>query len=103
MLELACGPGTWTERLLRQATSVTALDAAPEMLTRAMARLRDDRVHFVRADLFNWTPDRCYDVVFFGFWLSHVPLDRFESFLWLIADSLEPTGRVFFSLLAVAQ
>jgi hypothetical protein len=28
VLELACGPGMWTELLLRDATSVTAVDAA---------------------------------------------------------------------------
>lgn len=96
VLELACGPGAWTERLLRHAASVTAVDAAPEMLARARARVGDDRVRFVEHDLFSWTPDRRYDVVFFGFWLSHVPLDRFESFWSLVADCLEPAGRVFF-------
>ena len=95
-LELACGSGAWTERLLRHATSVTAVDAAPEMLVRAKARVGQDRVRFVRADLFTWAADRRYDVVFFGFWLSHVPLERFESFWSLIGSCLEPTGRVFF-------
>jgi len=56
----------------------------------------DDRVRFVRADLFSWRPDRRYDVVFFGFWLSHVPLERFESFWALVADGLKPGGRVLF-------
>jgi hypothetical protein len=37
------------------------------------------------------------DVVFFGFWLSHVPLERFESFWSLVADALAPSGRVFFA------
>jgi demethylmenaquinone methyltransferase/2-methoxy-6-polyprenyl-1,4-benzoquinol methylase len=32
VLELACGPGTWTQQLLRHAARVTAVDAAPEML-----------------------------------------------------------------------
>src|ERR671928_227872 len=32
VLELACGTGLWTRQLLRHATSVTAVDAAPEML-----------------------------------------------------------------------
>jgi demethylmenaquinone methyltransferase/2-methoxy-6-polyprenyl-1,4-benzoquinol methylase len=44
----------------------------------------------------SWTPDRRYDVVFLGFWLSHVPLDRFDSFWTFIASCLEPSGRVFF-------
>jgi ubiquinone/menaquinone biosynthesis C-methylase UbiE len=96
VLELACGPGMWTELLLRHATSVTAVDAAPEMLERARQRVGEQRVRFVHADLFSWQPDRRYDVVFFGFWLSHVPRDRFEEFWSLVDRSLEPTGRVFF-------
>lgn len=96
VLELACGPGAWTERLVRHARSVTAVDAAPEMVARAKARVGENRVRFVQADLFGWTPDRRYDVVFFSFWLSHVPLERFESFWLMVEDSLEPQGRVFF-------
>ena len=96
VLELACGAGAWTERLLCHATSVTAVDAAPEMLARAKARVGEARVRFVQADLFAWTPDRCYDVVFFGFWISHVPLDRFDTFWNFVADCLRPAGRVFF-------
>lgn len=98
VLELACGPGTWTEQLLRHATSVTAVDASPEMLAIASARVgADERVRFIQADLFSWKPDRRYDVVFFGFWLSHVPVERFEAFWSLVADCLEPDGRVFFA------
>jgi trans-aconitate methyltransferase len=96
VLELACGPGIWTEQLLRHATSVTAVDASPEMLAIASARVSDERVRFLQADLFKWTPDRRYDLVFFGFWLSHVPLERFESFWSLVGDCLETDGRVFF-------
>ena len=97
VLELACGPGVWTRQLLRHATDVTAVDASPEMLAIAAARVRGDRVRFVQADLFSWKPDRRYDVVFSGFWLSHVPAERFESFWSLVADYLEPSGRVFFA------
>jgi demethylmenaquinone methyltransferase/2-methoxy-6-polyprenyl-1,4-benzoquinol methylase len=96
VLELACGPGIWTPRLLPHATSVTAVDASPEMLAIAAARVRDRRVRFIQADLFSWQPDRRYDVVFFGFWLSHVPLDRFESFWSMIAAALRAGGRVLF-------
>jgi SAM-dependent methyltransferase len=97
VLELACGPGSWTPRLLQDATSVTAVDAAPEMLAIAHKTVGDDdRVRFVLADLFAWRPDRRYDVVFFGFWLSHVPLERFDPFWALVEDCLAPGGRVFF-------
>src|SRR5215204_816714 len=96
VLELACGTGVWTQLLLRHETSVTAVDASGEMLAIASARVGDERVRFIQADLFAWAPNRRYDVVFFGFWLSHVPLERFESFWSLVSDCLETDGRVFF-------
>ena len=70
VLELACGSGTWTEYLIRSARTVTALDAAPEMLARARARVGSGSVRFVEADVLSWRPDRRYDVVFFGLALS---------------------------------
>jgi 2-polyprenyl-3-methyl-5-hydroxy-6-metoxy-1,4-benzoquinol methylase len=97
VLELACGPGVWTGQLLCHATDVAAVDASPEMLALASARVRDERVRFVQADVFTWKPDRRYDVVFMGFWLSHVPAERFGSFWSLVADCLKPAGRVFFA------
>jgi SAM-dependent methyltransferase len=97
VLELACGPGVWTTQLLRYAVDVTAVDASPEMLTVAAARVPPERVRFIQTDIFRWRPDRRYDVVFFGFWLSHVPAERFEYFWSLVADCLKPHGRVFFA------
>jgi len=35
-------------------------------------------------------------VVFFGFWLSHVPPGRFAAFWQLVRSALEPGGRAFF-------
>jgi SAM-dependent methyltransferase len=96
VLELACGPGTWTPLLATHADTLTAVDASPEMLRLAAARVDDSRVRFVEADLFSWEPDRRYDAVFFGFWLSHVPLERFASFWALVDRCLGPEGRVAF-------
>ena len=96
VLELACGPGTWTPHLLRDAASVTAVDASPEMLALAADRVGPGRVRFIEADLFTWQPDRRYDTVFFGFWLSHVPPDRFASFWSMVGNALQPGGQVFF-------
>ena len=98
VLELASGPGTWTPQLLRRATTVTAVDASPEMQALAKQRVSADlgRVRFILADLFTWEPDRRYDGVFMGFWLSHVPWDRFAAFWALVDRSLRPGGRVLF-------
>ncbi len=34
--------------------------------------------------------------MFFGFWLSHVPPDRFASFWSMVGNALQPGGQVFF-------
>jgi len=96
VLELACGTGWWTDQLLRYASHVTAVDASPEVIALNRARVGTDRVRFVHADLFDWRPDERYDMVFFGFWLSHVPPDRFDSFWQLVRSALVPDGRVCF-------
>jgi demethylmenaquinone methyltransferase/2-methoxy-6-polyprenyl-1,4-benzoquinol methylase len=96
VLELACGPGIWTGRLLETASSVTAVDASPEMLAIAEAKVDGPRARFICADLFSWAPERRYDLVFFGFWLSHVPLERFDAFWEMVERCLRPDGRVVF-------
>ncbi len=96
VLELACGTGLWTRRLVGHASSVTALDASPEVLQLARASVDDPRVSYVQADLFEWEPDRTYDVCFFSFWLSHVPEERFQSFWEKVKRAVTPGGRVFF-------
>jgi 2-polyprenyl-3-methyl-5-hydroxy-6-metoxy-1,4-benzoquinol methylase len=81
VLELAAGTGIWTEGLIRTASTVTAVDASPEMLAINRAKVCSPRVWYVLADLFSWHPERVYDAIFFGFWLSHVPQERLDDFL----------------------
>lgn len=96
LLELAPGTGIWSERLLRTAASVTAVDIAPEMLAQNRARVGEGRVRYIQGDLFTWQPDRQYDGVCFAFWLSHVPHERLDAFLRMVATALKPGGKVFF-------
>jgi SAM-dependent methyltransferase len=97
VLEIASGTGAWTVHLLRHASSVTALDASPEMHEQAARKVQGDRrVRFVDADVFTWTPDARYDVVFFANWLSHVPPALFDTFWDTVRRALRPLGRVFF-------
>jgi 2-polyprenyl-3-methyl-5-hydroxy-6-metoxy-1,4-benzoquinol methylase len=92
VLELASGTGLWTQQLARTADAVTAVDASAEMHEVSRRRTFDGPVEYEVADLFAWRPARRYDVVFFGFWLSHVPPDRFEAFWAMVADCLKPDG-----------
>jgi SAM-dependent methyltransferase len=95
VLELAGGTGWWTQRLAGTAERLTVVDASAEAL--ALNRERVDRadVEYENADLFSWRPRRRYDVVFFSFWLSHVPRPRFGAFWALVRSCLGPDGRVF--------
>ena len=96
VLELACGTGLWTERLVPHAAELTCVDASPEVIALNRKRVRAEHVEYVRADLFTWQPARRYDFVFFGFWLSHVPAGAFIPFWSMVAQALVPGGRAFF-------
>jgi demethylmenaquinone methyltransferase/2-methoxy-6-polyprenyl-1,4-benzoquinol methylase len=98
VLELACGTGLWTRHLVRYATTLTAVDAAAEVLEINRARVDDERVRYEQADLFSWTPEPAagYDACVFAFWLSHVPEDRFAAFWDVVRGALRPDGRVLF-------
>lgn len=93
-LELAAGTGNWTRELSQIAAHVTAIDAAPEVLAINQQKLNDPRITYVQADLFTWEPDRQYDLVFFAFWLSHVPPERLDAFLATAARAVQPGGRL---------
>jgi ubiquinone/menaquinone biosynthesis C-methylase UbiE len=97
VLELACGTGLWTRRLVYHATRLTAVDAAPEVIAINRARLGDRGVRYIEADLFEWSPPSAsFDVCAFAFWLSHVPQDHFSAFWQRVGAALRPGGRVFF-------
>lgn len=96
VLEIACGTGEWTKRLVRYAADLTAIDSSPEMIELCKRKVSSRAVRFEVADVFKWTPGEPFDVVFFGFWLSHVPSSRFEEFWDTVRRALAPGGRVFF-------
>jgi SAM-dependent methyltransferase len=96
VLELACGTGLWTRHLARAADRVTAVDASPEAIARNAARVASANVAYECADLFAWTPRERFDFVFFGFWLSHVPPERFDAFWDGVRAALAPGGSAFF-------
>ena len=96
VLELACGTGLWTIRLLRHADHLVAVGSSSEVIELNRARTRGFHVDYVQADIFSWQPPQRYHVVFFSFWLSHVPPARFASFWDLVQRSLAPGGRAIF-------
>jgi SAM-dependent methyltransferase len=90
VLELAAGTGIWTRKLVPLADRVVAVDANAETLA-----LNTSDAELVQADVFELSLDRRFELVFFSFWLSHVPEDRFDEFWKLVRAALAPGGRVF--------
>jgi demethylmenaquinone methyltransferase/2-methoxy-6-polyprenyl-1,4-benzoquinol methylase len=98
VLEIACGTGYWTPLIARQAKSVLAVDYNEETL--AIARTKTypkGNVRFQRADAYalpDW-PEK-FSACYAGFWWSHIPLARLDSFLYGLQTRLEPGARVAF-------
>jgi demethylmenaquinone methyltransferase/2-methoxy-6-polyprenyl-1,4-benzoquinol methylase len=95
-LELAAGTGQWTGLLAGLADELVATDAAPEMLELNAEKTADRRVTYRVVDAFGLEPGADWDTVFFGFWLSHVPVARFDDFWAMLRRLLRPGGRVLF-------
>jgi SAM-dependent methyltransferase len=90
VLELAAGTGIWTRKLVRLAERVVAVDANAETLA-----LNTPDAELVQADVFEWGTKARFDLVFFSFWLSHVPEERFDEFWGTVREALLSGGRVF--------
>lgn len=96
IVELAAGTGWWSP-LLASRGELSVYDAANAPLDFARDRLV---AHGLRAHLHvrdAWAePDRQVDVVFAGFWMSHVSRVRLDAFLGVVRRWLKPGGRFAF-------
>jgi ubiquinone/menaquinone biosynthesis C-methylase UbiE len=98
VLEIACGTGYWTTLIAAHAGSVLALDAVEDVL--AIARSKSyprSNVRFEQGDAYAlpaW-PEK-FSACFAGFWWSHVPLAKLDTFLEGLHRRLEPGALVAF-------
>lgn len=94
-LEVGCAEGDFTERLVRHAEQITALDISPVALARA--RKRAPGAEFVEADLRDF-PGGTYDLIVLGDVLYYLdkPMvrDAFEKTCARVAVWLAPEGRL---------
>ncbi|BAZ08714.1 hypothetical protein NIES4071_05190 [Calothrix sp. NIES-4071] len=95
ILELASGTGIWTQELLTIGNKITAIDASQEVIEINRHKLNTRNVEYRQIDLFTWEPDAEYDLVFFSFWLSHVPPESIDIFLEKVYKSTRVGGQVF--------
>jgi demethylmenaquinone methyltransferase/2-methoxy-6-polyprenyl-1,4-benzoquinol methylase len=97
VLEVACGTGYWTRFIAATATSVTGLDAAPEMLALARRRVTVATIRFVTGDAHALADGLgAFDGAFAGFFLSHVPKSKLRAFVSGLNARLEPGACVLF-------
>ncbi|MDZ8223424.1 MULTISPECIES: class I SAM-dependent methyltransferase [unclassified Nostoc] len=95
ILELACGTGIWTQELLNIGKKITAIDASEEVITINRSKLNSLSVEYHLIDIFTWEPATEYNLVFFAFWLSHVPPELLDSFLTKVYQSVRLGGQIF--------
>ena len=94
-LEFACGTGLFTRHLAPRIVHVTAADASAEVIAINRARVAARNVEYVEVDIFEWQPPARYDLVFMSFWLSHVPLPRFDEFWAKVRQAIAPGGAAY--------
>ncbi len=95
VLELACGTGIWTRELVQISQHITALDASKEVLELNREKIQSDKIEYQLQNLFDWQPERQYDLVFFSFWLSHVPPELLGDFLGKVYRATKAGGQIF--------
>ena len=99
ILELACGTGIWTQELIEIGEQITCVDASEEMIQINQQKLNGNdkniNIEYQQLDVFSWQPQAQYDLIFFAFWLSHVPPIMVNEFLQKVRRSVKPQGKLF--------
>ena len=96
-LEIGCGTGKNTVRLLEKAATVTAVDLSEEMLAKAKQKLNSSNVTFIQADITKpWDfVNKQYDLVGFSLVLEHIEL--LQPVLEKAAAALKVGGHLYIS------
>jgi SAM-dependent methyltransferase len=97
VLEIAGGTGNLTRLIAPHVDAMTVIDSSPEVLEINRAKLGPlaDRITYDVTDVFTWAPPATYDAAAMGFWVSHVPTDRWSAFWQMVRAAVSPTGSVW--------
>jgi len=95
VLELGCGTGKNTEWLVQKATQVVAVDFSEGMLTIAKAKINENNVDFLQADITkNWN----FSIEIFDLITCSLILEHIENLDFIFAQAfqkLESGGKFF--------
>ncbi|HTU59547.1 MAG TPA: methyltransferase domain-containing protein [Polyangiales bacterium] len=92
VLELGCGTGGITQKLVARGAAVTAVDWSEPMLR--IARARAGSARFVRSEITSHVPDRTYDLVLLAFVLHECVPDARARALAVARAALTQHGRL---------
>jgi trans-aconitate methyltransferase len=92
VLEVGCGPGQITRRLVGRGARVHAVDSSPSML--AVARRAAPSASFEQVDARTFVPNGQFDVVLLSFILHELPPAELPAILGRLAAVLAPGGRL---------
>jgi len=98
VLELASGPGYWTEAVALTAHSILATDRDPFLVSMVRTRLSEaTNVQCTVADAYRLEDlGGPFSAAFANFWWSHIPRKRLSSFLTQFHRILAPRALVMF-------
>ncbi len=99
VLEVACGTGFWTEKIMDAARAIVAADLSEAMLSIARSKsLASDKVTFLQADAYALeTIVGAFDAALANFWFSHIPNARIKKFLEGLHRKLGAVSIIFMS------
>jgi ubiquinone/menaquinone biosynthesis C-methylase UbiE len=92
VLELGCGSGALTEKVIRRGASVVGVDQSKGMLRRA--RRRAPKATFIQADILDFKCAQTFDRVLIAFLLHHMDAEARVYTLALARTALKPGGFV---------
>jgi trans-aconitate 2-methyltransferase len=98
IVDLGCGPGTTTSRMLQRwpHAHIVGIDSSAEMIAHAERLTVPGRLEFRQGDLRDWVPDGAVDVIITNATLQWVP--DHEALLPRFLSSLAPGGSLAFQV-----
>ena len=96
VLEIGCGTGRHTVRLIEQGNNVTGVDLSEGMLDKAKAKINSSRVTFVHANVLkDEIPNGPFDLAIMSLVLEHI--DDLDLFFNKVRKLLKSESKFYFS------